>query len=275
MMSESPESQKIDDVDLLELFQQEPKYAWDLFCEKYSDFIFTVLRQMGFDYDDAMERFVYVFEKLCENDFFRLKSIKYAGDKGDITPWLRQVVKNLCVNWAWSENGRKRLLGFVKEMSERDQRIFQVHFWQGKTPFEILEILRLEHDKSVEIGDVFEGLERITKHLSKKKIWRLISGLSQSRKSLSIDYEDEETGLGIEPIDSKGVTPEEGLRIKLANEEIHKALENLSVREKLIIQFRYEEAMTFTEIAEMLGWEKREAVNLHKSAIYKLRKLFK
>jgi hypothetical protein len=32
--------------------------------------------------------------------------------------------------------------------------------------------------------------------------------------------------------------------------------------------------MTIHEIAKMLGWEEREAVNLHKSAIYKLRKFF-
>ncbi len=274
-MNNPPESQKIADVDLLKLFQQEPKYAWNLFCEKHSDFIFMVLRRMGFDYDEAMERFVYVFEKLCEDDFRRLKSVKYAGDSGDLAPWLRQVVKNLCVNWAWSENGRKRLLGFVKEMPEREQRIFQIHFWQGKTPFEIYEILKLEHHSDVEIGDVFDALEKITEHLSQKKLWRLISGLSKAQQNFSLDYEDEEMGLKIEPVDIKNDNPEITLQKKQASGQINEALEHLSVREKLVVQFRYEEAMTLSEIAQMLGWEKREAVNLHKSAIYKLRKILK
>jgi RNA polymerase sigma factor (sigma-70 family) len=230
---------------------------------------------MGFDYDEAMERFVYIFEKLSEQDFRRLRSVKYAGDEGDLTPWLRQVVKNLCVNWAWSENGRKRLLGFVKEMSEREQRVFQVYFWQGKTPFEIYEILRLEHDKNVEVGDVFDALERINEHLSQKKLWRLISGLTKICKKLSLDKTNNETGLSIEPIDLNQENPEIELQNKEFSKKINKAFNNLSTREKLIIQFRYEDAMTLTEIAKMLGWEKREAVNLHKSAIYKLRKRLK
>ena len=52
-----------------------------------------------------------------------------------------------------------------------------------------------------------------------------------------------------------------------------KALESLATTEMLVVQFRYEEGMTLGEIAEMLGWEEREAVNLHKSALYKLKKL--
>lgn len=272
-MNNPPGSRTISDTVLLDLFQQEPIRAWNLFCEKHSDFIYTILRRMGFDYDEAMERFVYVFEKLCEDDFRRLRSVKYAGDEGDLTPWLRQVVKNLCVNWAWSENGRKRLLGFVKEMSAREQRIFQLYFWQGKTPFEIYENLRLEHDGYVKFVDVFDSLEKINKHLSQKKLWRLVSGLSRNRRTLSLDYENEETGLKIEPVDIDSKTAEDDLQASEDKKKLNEAFKNLSTREKLVVQFRYEESLTLGEIAKMLGWEKREAVNLHKSAIYKLRKV--
>jgi RNA polymerase sigma factor (sigma-70 family) len=274
-MFKSPEKQNLSDTKLLALFEENSIQAWHIFCEKHSDFIYSVLRRMGFDYDGAMERFVYVCEKLCEEDFRRLKSVKYTGDEGDLTPWLRQVIKNLCVNWAWSENGRKRLLGFVTEMSEREQRVFQLNFWQGKTPFEIYELLRLEHDRPADIGDVFDALEKINKHLSQKKIWRLISGLSKTRKKLSLDKTNDKTGLKLEPVDLNNDNPEESLQKKESLETVKKAFESLPVREKLVIQFRYDDALTFTEIAEMLGWEKREATNLHKSAIYKLRKLLK
>ena len=108
-----------------------------------------------------MERFVFVCEKLCEKDFRRLRTIKYAGEESGIKAWLTQVIKRLCVSWAWSEDGRKRLLGFVTEMPPRAQRIFQLYFWQGQTPFEIYESLRLEHDKEIEPGDVFDALEDI------------------------------------------------------------------------------------------------------------------
>lgn len=273
-MFKSPEKSNLNDTELLRLFQQDEFRAWHLFCEKYSDFIYTLLRRSGFDYDEAMERFVYVFEKLCEDDFRRFKTVKYAGNEGDLTPWLRQVVKNLCVNWAWSETGRKRLFGFVAEMPPRQQRIFQLYFWQGQTPFGIYETLRLEHDKEVELGDVFDVLETIFENLSEKKLWRLMSNLSRMKKTLSLDYEDEETGSSIEPVDESAENAEENLRKKEIFGQLNAALETLSTREKLVVQFRYEEAMTLSEIAKMLGWEMRETVNLHKSAIYKLRKSF-
>lgn len=267
-------TQNVTDTDLLKLFQDNPQHAWSLFCDKYSDFIYTCLRCAGFDYDAAMERFVYIFEKLCEDDFRRFKTIKYAGNEGDLTPWLRQVVKNLCVNWAWSETGRKRLFGFVAEMPPREQRVFQLYFWQGQTPFEIYETLRLEHDKTVKSVDVFDALEAIFERLSEKKLWRLMSNLSRMRKTLSLDGEDEDGNFFIEPIDQNAASAEENLQKKEVFAQLKSALETLSVREKLVVQFRYEETMTLSEIAKMLGWEERETTNLHKSAIYKLRKFF-
>jgi RNA polymerase sigma factor (sigma-70 family) len=273
-MFNPPENLNLSDSELLELFRQDAPTAWQHFCEKYSDFIYTILTRSGFDYDEAMERFVYVFEKLCEQDFRRLKAIKYAGNDGDLTPWLRQVVKNLCVNWAWSVDGRKRLFGFVAEMPPRQQRVFQMYFWQGNTPFEIYENLRLEHDKTVELGDVFDALEEIFLHLSEKKLWRLMSNLNRMRKTLSLDYEDEETGLKLDIIDENAPNAETILQKKEIFQKLKSAFETLSTREKLVVQFRYENTMTIHEIAKMLGWEEREAVNLHKSAIYKLRKFF-
>lgn len=268
------ENQNISDNELLKLFQQDASGGWHLFCEKYSDFIYTILRRSGFDYDEAMERFVYICEKLCEQDFRRFKTIKYVGNDGDLTPWLRQVVKNLCVNWAWGVDGRKRLFGFVAEMPARQQRVFQLYFWLGQTPFEIYETLRLEHDQTVELGDVFDALEASFERLSEKKLWRLMSNLNRMRKTLSLDYEDDETGLSLDVIDENAPNAEANLQQKETFGQLKSAFETLSTREKLVVQFRYEETMTLSEIAKMLGWEEREAVNLHKSAIYKLRKNF-
>jgi RNA polymerase sigma factor (sigma-70 family) len=274
MNFQTPENQQIDDTTLLKLFRQDSFAAWRVFCEKYSDFIYTILRRAGFDYDEAMERFVYVFEKLCEQDFRRFKTIKYAGNEGDLTPWLRQVVKNLCVNWAWSADGRKRLFGFVAEMPPREQRVFQLYFWQGQTPTEIYENLRLEHDKTVELADVFDALEAIFARLSEKKRWNLMSNLNRMRKTLSFDGEGEDGNFFIEPIDENSLNAEEHLQKKEVFAELKSAFETLSAREKLVVQFRYEETMSLGEIAKMLGWEERETTNLHKSAIYKLRKFF-
>ncbi len=111
----------ISDTDLLTLFRCDPQQAWKLFIDRYADFIFSHLHTSGFNYDQAMDRFVYVCEKLCEQDFRKLRMIRYAGRSGDLTPWLRKVIKNLCINWAWSAEGRRRLFKSVERLSPRDR----------------------------------------------------------------------------------------------------------------------------------------------------------
>lgn len=271
-MDRNSDNLELSDSDLIELFNHDGATAWRIFCQRYSDFIYTLLRRAGFDYDQSMDRFVYIFEKLRDGDFRRLRSIRYAGTHGDITPWIRLVVKNLCVNWAWSEDGRRRIYSFVADLSTRDQRIFQLYFWGGNSPWEIFEILRLEHDKSVEAGDVFDGLERIFEHLTEKKCWRLLSNLSRMRRTLSLDFHDDEGNLFVDVVDPSAVDALADLEKKERNSELRSAIEALSPRERLMIAFRYEEGLTFREISAFLSIDEREATNLHKSVIYKLRK---
>lgn len=255
----------------MSLFHSEPLHAWEIFIDKYADTIFKTLQHSGFDYDQAMERFVYVCEKLCEQNFRRLKTIQYAGNSGEITPWLRQVVKRLSINWAWSQEGRDRLFTSISKLTKQEQRIFELYFRGGLFPNEIHERLLQEHQQ-LELADVFESLENLFAHLSENKLWKLLSQLNRARQTLSLDDEDEETGLKIEPIDEHD-NPEDILIRKEENERFEKSLESLSVKEKLVLEFRYEETMSVKEIAEMLKLEEREVKNLLKSLFYKLRKV--
>jgi RNA polymerase sigma factor (sigma-70 family) len=249
---------------LLALFRHRPRHAWNLFIERYADFIFSLLRRMGFDYDQAMDRFVYVCEKLCEQDFRRLRSIRYAGSRGDLTPWLRQVVKRLCVNWAWSQDGRKRLLKRIAGLPSREQRIFELYFWSGLLPSEIHERLRLEHE-SVELGEVYDALETIFAHLSQKKLWRLLSGLSRARYTLSLDEFDDKTGLGFEPAD-ENASPEEALLKREESDRISRALQSLTARERLVLKLRYDEMLAGGEIAKILRLDEKAVAGALKAA---------
>jgi len=270
-MSQQDEN-NLADSELLSLFQTEPHRAWTVFIDRYADTIFKTLQRTGFDYDQAMERFVYVCEKLCEQNFRRLKTIKYAGNQGELTPWLCQVVKRLSINWAWSEEGRDRLFKSIANLSMREQKIFELYFRRGLLPSEIHEQLLLEHEKNLELADVFESLENIFTHLSDNKLWRLMSQLNRTKQTLSFDATDEETGIKFEPVDESH-NPEEVLIHKEENKIFEIALESLSVKEKLVLEFRYEEAMAVKDIAEILKLEEREVKNLLKSSFYKLRKV--
>jgi DNA-directed RNA polymerase specialized sigma24 family protein len=183
------------DAELLALFADSPQRAWGLFLERHAGAMLAMLRGLGFDRDQAMDRFVYVCEKLSEDDFRRLRSVRRLGQRSELTPWLRAVVRNLCVNWAWSLEGRRRLLKSIGRLSELDRRVFQLHFWNGRAPSEIFEHLRCTYRHDLSLLDVFESLERILSRLSRKKLWRLVTALARRQRPLSLD----DPTLGDEP----------------------------------------------------------------------------
>jgi DNA-directed RNA polymerase specialized sigma24 family protein len=269
----NPTTSTLSDTELLTLFHRDPQRAWELFIARYADVLFSYLNDLGFNYDQAMDRFVYICEKLSEQDFRRLKMIRYAGSRGDLTPWLRKVAKHLCINWAWSAEGRRRLFKPVARLSERDQHVFQLYFWKGMSPSEIHE--RLRHDQAeIDLIEVLDCLERIFAVLSHKNLWRLMSNLARRRDAISIDEVDEDTGARLELADARP-NPEEMLIQKEAEERMDRALESLSPREQLIIRFRYEEGTAIKEIAEMLHLGEREVKGSLKAGLVRLRRALK
>lgn len=262
------------DAELLVLFHRDTARAWEVFIERYADLIFKSLQRMGFDYDRAMDRFVYICEKLVEKDFRRLKSVRYAGASGELTPWLLQVVKNLSINWAWSEEGRKRLLKPITRLPGRDQRIFELYFWRGLTPSMICEQLHLETNAEINLIEVLDSLERIFSLLSRKKLWRLMSNLAKTRPEVSLDEVDAETGFAYQPSHT-GADPEQELLEKEAEQRMSRAMACLSTKQRLAVEFRYEEGLNVKDIAQMLHSSEKEIRNLLKEALKGLRRSLK
>lgn len=240
------------DEELLALFDTDPERAWDEFLDRYAGLVLAILRHLGFDHDEAMDRFVYVCEKLCEQKFRRLRTIRFAGRQGEITPWLRTVVKHLSVNWAWSVDGRKRLFKSIAELPARERRTFELYFWRGLAPSEIHEQLRVEEQSGVRLVEVLDALEVIFAHLSENQKWRLMSQLTRNRQAVRIADEDPETRIAFEPQDGE-VNPEEALLRQERRQFVEEALAGLAPRERLVLQLRYEEALTFAEVAEIMS----------------------
>lgn len=261
------------DDELLAQFQQRPEEAWLSFIEKYADMIFSLIRGLGFDYDQAMDRFVFVCEKFCEKDFRRLKSIKYAGSRGELTPWIRQVVRRLCINWAWSEDGRRRLLKPIKSLEPLQQRVFELYFWHGLSPSEVDERLRQEHYADVGPASVFVALDRILSQVSEKKLWRLVSNLARTRGVVSLQAMDEESA-GWDPPDERP-DPESDLIQREQSQLLRKALQNLPEQQVLIMQFRFEHALSTGEIADILRLDEREVRKTLNTGLEEVRRTLK
>jgi RNA polymerase sigma factor (sigma-70 family) len=247
-----PASGEPTDAELLSLFGREPESAWDVFIDRYADLILLCLHDLGFDHDQAMDRFIYVCEKLCEQRFRRLRTIRFAGRRGELAPWLRTVVRHLAINWAWSVDGRRRLFKSIGELPRREQRVFELYFWHGLTPSRVHEQLRVEQQAEVSYTEVYDALEAVFARLSRDQTWRLMSRLAGNRAALAIAAEDPETGLAFEPA-AGGDDPEQTLMAKQRRETLEQALAKLSPRERLILRLRYDNALSLVEVAEIVN----------------------
>jgi DNA-directed RNA polymerase specialized sigma24 family protein len=264
------ESAALTDAELLALFQREPAEAWAHFIDRYADLIFALIRGLGFGYDEAMDRFVYVCEKLSEKDYRRLRGIKYAGSRGELTPWIRQVVKRLCISWAWSEEGRRRLLKPIQTMTATEQRVFELYFWQHLSPSQIEERLRQEHYQEIELASVYSALDHVLSKLSEKKLWRLLSSANRATV-VSLDAVNEKSGERFDVADERP-NPESTMIERESDELLQHALRHLPERQVLVLQFRFEHAMSFKEISTILRLDENEVRTLARTAMERLKR---
>lgn len=79
--------------------------AWERFIAKYSRLLLFAARSLGQDYDGAMDRYVYVLERLHEGDFRRLRAYTSDG-RTKFTTWLLVVTRRLCLDHYRQRYGR-------------------------------------------------------------------------------------------------------------------------------------------------------------------------
>ncbi|MEL7060074.1 MAG: hypothetical protein AAGN46_08620, partial [Acidobacteriota bacterium] len=93
----APADEASDDA-LLALFRRRPQVAWEQFLERYAGRIVAQLRGLGLESDDAMDCFVFVCERLARDRWRRLRDVQRTGARGELVPWLRQVVRHAAID---------------------------------------------------------------------------------------------------------------------------------------------------------------------------------
>lgn len=245
-------SHETSDSALLALFESDPETAWDLFIDRYSGLMLTTLHHLGFDHDGVMDRFVYLCEKLSEHRFRRLRTIRFAGQRGDLEPWLRTVVQHLSVSWAWSVDGRRRLFKSISKLTPRHQRIFELYFWCGLTPSQVREQLSVEEHLELDLLVVLDALEELFNNLDSHQTWRLMSQLIRHREAVPVADVDSPMANAFEPRDG-AADPERSLLQRERRRHVENALADLEPRQRLVLQLRYDDALPLAEVASILG----------------------
>jgi RNA polymerase sigma factor (sigma-70 family) len=81
--------------------------AWEAFVAEHSRLLLHVARTGTTKYDDAMDAYAYVLERLREDDYRRLR--EFAQDpRAKLTTWLVVVARRLSIDHYRRRYGRAR-----------------------------------------------------------------------------------------------------------------------------------------------------------------------
>lgn len=85
--------------------------------------------------------------------------------------------------------------------------------------------------------------------------------------------EDFKEGVGYLLPDDKNPTPESNLTTKESLTELEKGIKHLNENEQMVLSLFYKEELTFTEIGQVLELTTSRISQIHKQAVFKLRKI--
>jgi RNA polymerase sigma factor (sigma-70 family) len=233
---------------LQKLRSRDPHEAWSEFLEAYSVPIFHVVRHFDSNLDRASDCFQFVCEKLSEDRFRRLLRFKPQGT-ASFSTWLRAVVRNLCLDWRRKEFGRRRPFRSISRLSIFDQEVFGCVYERGISTAETLPLLQSKFP-DVTSGRVAESRDRIEQALTTKQRWLL--GIRSMRRAPGANTAGEEAEAAPLEIPDPRPDPEAEALLEERRGALDRALVRLSKQERLLVRLRFDQELTFEQIAKLL-----------------------
>jgi DNA-directed RNA polymerase specialized sigma24 family protein len=180
-----------------------------------------------------MEKYLFVCQKLAENDFARLRRFRQrdSSKAPKFTTWLAAVTCNLCIDAHRARHGRRQLPRGILGLAEIDQEVFRLFYWRGFSREEIEQ--QLANTAGHTPNRVVESLERIQ---------NVTSGPPVPGNPGQSFIPFDETDARLLPPDL-----EDGWSEMLA--WLQRWLEELTDQERMIIHLRFWEGMNGAEIA--------------------------
>lgn len=221
--------------------------AWQVFIDECTPTLLALIERAGIArHDEAMEVYVLVCRRLSANDCARLS--RWNPDRGPLGAWLAVVVRHVIVDWIRSRAGRRRLFGVVKRLSKRDQRVFELYYWEGYRPAEIAEDLGAGSGQAADVSDVLDALERIDVSLTDRHRRELLAMAARSRTAASLDGDED----GAPEVPDRAPDPEARLHIRQTEHELAAALSELPPEDAAIVRLRYLEGLSLSEVQRAL-----------------------
>jgi len=255
----------VDAFDILERLLSErgqTQEAWHDFLDQYSKLILKIIWLREHDYDEAMEKYLYICKKLCENDFAILGKFQknYRDNPPKFTSWLSAVVRNLAIDAHRKKHGRKRYPKLLQEMSEMDRKFFMLYYWKGYSLEEI--------DRQFSASEPDENRSALEIHQDIKARY-LNSNQNPPHKDQPVSFQRYLDELNYSTAQSNGMPSGE-----LAD-FFRYWLQKLPAKKRLVLKLRFWENLKPLEIAEILNIEPPNKVyRILKKGLAELREFY-
>lgn len=228
--------------------QRTARPGWAFFVQHYSGLILQTIQEQESDYDQVLDRYLYVCQKLAERDFKRLLRFKQGGER-EFAAWLRAVTRNLRIDYLREQHGRRRLPRAIARLPAVDQEVFETAFWQGHNATETHEKLRASRPE-LRFSQVLESLERIQSVL---RPWQLQKVLNPRSAPSAVSPVNRSGDDWLEQVPDVRAGPEEDVLLREKVELLQKAVAELPEPARLLLRLRFEAGLTLQEIARVSG----------------------
>jgi len=222
--------------------------AWKVFLHRYTPLIMSVARQYRRDQQSVHDCYLFVCEKLIDDDFRRLRAWR-RRENLRFTSWLRAVVANLCVDWYRSVQGRQRSVSAISQLPEQERLVYTHRFEFGASLRECHEAVAITYPQLSEL-DVAAIIRHINRVLTPQQHWMLAS-----RPRLAKSLDDVETRREAELTWDEQETPEQLASSSQQQARLRAAFRQLPTGQRLLLKLRYQQGLSLKEVARLTGHE--------------------
>ena len=225
----------------------DPASGWRLFIERDTPALLALIERLDIrDRDEAMELYTLVCERLSENRCARLR--RFDASRGSLRAWLAVVVRHVAADWVRSRAGRRRLFGAIQALDATTQQVFQLFYWEGRSPREIAEDLT-SSGRPTGVIDVLSALDVVNETLTERHYSELVTMTARAQPAVSLDAALEAGA--IEPAD-----PGTGADARLAEDQrdaaFARALAALPVEDAAIVRLHYFNGLSLMNVQRAL-----------------------